>query len=348
MSELAPSPPPRPAEVGIGVVLLTWFGAPDTLACLDSLAAAQPRPSCVVVVENASTDDSAERVLAWARERGVTTAELQDDEPLPEDAPRPWLVLVRLTRHRGFSGGNNVGLRILERCCALTHFLLLNNDTEVAPDYFAALADAARRAPDAALLGGTIYHYHDRSLVWWAGGVSVPWRALAFHRTVVPSGDEPVPTSLITGCALLISRGAYSVLGPLPECYFPLYVEDAEYSFRAMAHGIAVLYAPRAVIYHKVGGTTKRTATSPKFAFLDTRHRGFYVRRNLRGAQRLAAITYLAVMKPARASVELLRGRPALAAAYLRGLLSGLTSADALGDAVPWRPRAAHPPRSRP
>lgn len=327
-----PEPARRPAgaDLRVGVVVVNRFGTDDTLACLESLASARPGPACVVVVENASGDDSAERLLAWALARDVTTAEVHDDEPLPADAAPPWLTVARLSAHRGFSGGNNVGLRLLDRRAELTHFLLLNNDTEVAPDYFAALADAARHAPEAALLSGTIYRHHDRSLVWWAGGISVPWRALTVHRTEVPGDDQPRPTSFITGCALVISRAALGVLGPLPECYFPAYVEDAEYCLRALQRGVSVLYAPRPSVYHKVGATSGFTTISPAYAYLATRHRGFYVRRNFRGALRLAAIAYLAVTKPARAAVELLRGRPALAGAYLRGLVSGLMSVDAL------------------
>lgn len=325
-------------ELRVGVIVVNRLGASDTLECLESLSTAAPRPSCVVVVENGSGDDSADRLLAWARGRDIASIELCEDAALPDGAETPWLVLLRLSTHRGFSGGNNAGLRLLERRAELTHFLLLNNDTEVASDYFAALAEAVRRAPEAALLSGTIYRHHDRSRVWWAGGTSVPWRALTLHRTEVPSSDEPRPTAFITGCALVISRAALTALGPLPECYFPAYVEDAEYSFRARQRGIAVLYVPRPLVYHKVGATSRSTITSPGQAYLVTRNRSFYVRRNLRGAQRLAAIAYLAVTKPARASVELLRGRPALAGAYLRGLVSGLTSADAWRDTAGPRP----------
>ena len=46
--------------VAIGVVVVNWNGWRDTIACLESLARATPRPECAVVVDNGSTDDSVE------------------------------------------------------------------------------------------------------------------------------------------------------------------------------------------------------------------------------------------------------------------------------------------------
>ncbi|MHB1223861.1 MAG: glycosyltransferase family 2 protein, partial [Gemmatimonadaceae bacterium] len=140
----------------------------------------------------------------------------------------------------------------------------------------------------------------------------------------------------ITGCALVVSRAAYDILGPLPECYFPAYMEDAEYSWRARAAGLAVLYAPRPLVYHRGGASAGRATESPWPAYLGVRHRLFFVRRNLRGRQRAIAIGYMIVTKPARALIELVRGRPAMAGAILRGLVSGL-----------WSPAARSRPSAR-
>ena len=318
----------------VGVVVLEWNGLADTVECLDSLHAATPRPAVVVVVDNGSREASAAGIRAWAARTGTVLEEIAGEAPLPPDS-RAWLVLVRLPENRGFAGGNNVGLRLLHRRPELTHFLLLNNDATVAPDYFAALERALRAAPDAGLLSGTIYDHAERAKVWYAGGVSVARRALVLHREVRPASDAPAPTAFVTGCALVVSRPALEALGLLPECYFPAYVEDAEYSLRARAAGLRVLYAPEPTVYHKLGASAGRSDASPFVAYLLARHRPFYVRRNLRGLTRAAAIAYLLATKPARAATELLRGRPAMARAVLVGTLSGLLSPDARRETPP-------------
>lgn len=314
----------------IGVVLVNWRGASDTAHCLASLRDATPRPACVVVVENASGDDSLDRLRTTCAAIAPHHAECAADATTC--AADAWLTLLPLSAHRGFAGGNNAALRLLRARDDLTHVLLLNNDTEVAPDFFAALDRALAERPDAAVLGTTIYHFEDRARVWYAGGDEVPLRALVAHRTARPASDAVVETEFVTGCAMLISRPTLDRIGDLPEAYFPAYGEDAEYSHRARAAGLAVLYAPGPVVYHRIGASTRRRDLRLLPTLLTARHRAFFVRRNLRGGERVAALAYLVITKPARAAVELLRGRPAVARAVLVGTLGGLFSPAARGD----------------
>lgn len=334
------------------MVVLNWNGTADTERCLGSLRAADPRPATVVVVDNASRDEEVDRLRAWIAGAAKVGAwgwtECEEDDAPPDDergdrepeegdergdraVAEPWLVLQRLGSQRGFSGGNNAGIRTMLRTSrpTPTHLLLLNNDTEVAPDYFAALDEALRAAPEAALLSGTINEMEHRDRIWYAGGRLLPLRSLALHDREVPRDPEPRPTAFVTGCALVVSRAAFELLGPLPECYFPAYMEDAEYSWRARAAGLAVLYAPRPLVYHRGGASAGRATESPWPAFLNVRHRAFFARRNLRGARRAAALGYLLLTKPLRAMFELGRGRPAMASALVRGLVSGLWSPSA-------------------
>ncbi|HEY0970512.1 MAG TPA: glycosyltransferase family 2 protein [Gemmatimonadales bacterium] len=327
------------AVVATGVVVLNYDGARYLEHCLDSILACDPLPARLAIVDNASRDDSLSLVRSWAASHGIPMAECVDGAPpdgLAPGEPEPWLILVRMTRHRGCSGGNNAGLRALLRDPSLTHFLMLDNDTEVDSRYFAELADAVAMAPDVGMLSGTIYHFDDRSRVWYAGGRSIPWRALVLHRLEVPHDRRPVPTEFVTGCAMVVSRELLDRIGPMPECYFPVYVEDAEYSHRARESGLPVMYAPGPVVHHRIGSTVGRAGVSPRAKYMDTRHRGFYVRRNFRGWRRAAGLAYLVTTKPCRAVIELLRGRPAMAGALLRGTASGLLSRDASQDSAPF------------
>ena len=299
---------------GIGVVVLNWNNHPDTIACLDSLAEANPQPEAVVLVDNASRDDSVERIRAWAVSRG-------ESEP-------SFTILVAET-NLGFAGGNNLGLRHLTARPDLSHFLLLNNDATVASDCFAQLSRAIEDVPNAGLVTGTIYEFADRNRVWYAGGHFKPLRSLVLHDLEVPEGDQVVPTEFVCGCAMLIARPALEAVGFLAECYFPVYTEDVEYSYRILSVGLPAVYAPAARFYHKVGSTVGMPGIAPLVAYAQTRHRAFFVRRNLRGIQKIGALLYLAAAKPARAMVELLSGRPRIAWAVLRGTLAGFSSSAA-------------------
>src|SRR6185312_10296990 len=125
-------------DPSFGVVLLNWNGYADTEAALDSLLEADPRPDHVVVVDNGSHDDSVQRLNAW-RER---------NEPRGDsNAAGPWLTIIAEPENRGFAIGNNIGIDSLATNTHATHFLLLNNDATVAPDYFARMYDALRENP---------------------------------------------------------------------------------------------------------------------------------------------------------------------------------------------------------
>jgi GT2 family glycosyltransferase len=293
----------------VGVVVVNWNGGAETLACLRSLVTAAPPPARIVVVDNASRDGSVEALERWRAGPGAAC---------------PVSILASAT-NRGFAGGNNVGVAHLAADRAIQHFLLLNNDATVAPDFFAQLADALKQAPGAAIIGSTIYTAGPEREVWYAGGHFVALRALVVHRHSVPPTARPIATEFVTGCAMVVSRSGWERLGPLPECYF-MYLEDAEYCARARAAHLPVLYAPGAVAYHVVGSSIARAVRHPQVEYWKARNRALFVRRNLRGWTRWGALGYLAVTKPGRALAETMRGRPELGWAVLRGTLAGLLS----------------------
>ena len=122
---------------------------------------------------------------------------------------------------------------------------------------------------------------------------------------------------------MVVAAKLEKLIGLLAECYFPGYSEDAEYSRRARDAGFALIYAPAAIAYHKVGATAGAAHESPSVLRAQMRHRVYYVRRNFRGLERVVALVYLAVTKPARALIEVFKGRPLAARAILGGTLEG-------------------------
>lgn len=327
-----PNTVPPPASVirspNFGVVVLNWNGHRDTVECLESLLRAHPPPDKVIVVDNASDVDSVKYLLAWAVRREVShdVRRVGKDLAVGTDPIEAHVTFLLVSQNRGFAGGNNLGLRLLCSDQDISHFLLLNNDTTVEPDLFAEFTSAIHAAPSAALIGSTIFEARNPSKVWYAGGRFHLRRALVVHDRQVPKGSTPVETEFVTGCAMLISREAVVQVGQLPECYFPLYMEDAEYSYRVRRLGLTVVYAPRAIVYHKVGSTVGLPSVSPAVAYCANRHRAFFVRRNLRSWLKLTALAYLAITKPARALVEALSGRPRIGWAVLRGTVAGILS----------------------
>jgi len=306
------------------VVVVNWNTPADTIACLESILAATAHPRRVVVVDNASSDDSVARITRWAHGRGVSVRMLSDGEERLADVGDAWLVLVASRTPRGFSANNNLGLRFFRDRSPVSHVLLLNNDATVERTFFEELSRAATARPDGGLFTGIIYHDPERDRIWYAGGEINPLRALVTHRTRKPSSPEPGETSFVCGCAMLISRSVMDAIGLLPECFDPIYCEDADYSLRARAAGFPLLCAPRAVAFHKVGATVGEPSAAPRTTFSTNRNRAYLIRRNYRGWRRAAGLGYLLVTKPGRALLDTVKGKPRIGWAVLRGMLAGV------------------------
>jgi len=313
------------------VVIPSFNHADDTITCLGALRNAKPRPGKVLLVDDASTEEAVARIAAWAKSKGIDHRVVPAASLQKSLEPSPWLNIAVLEKNSGFVQVCNAGLRYVRDHTKAPFVLLLNNDTEIAPNYFGELAKALGRAPETGLLTGLIYEW-DRSTVSYGGATYNPIRALASHTTELPATDAPTETGFVSGCSMLISRPVLEKIGLLAECFQPIYVEDVDYSLRARAAGFPVMVARSAVCYHRVGASLGRVNQSPRIVFAMNRNRAFALRRNYKGWRRAAGITYLAVTKPGRALLELAKGRPRAAWAVLSGMLVGVFSPAALSD----------------
>ena len=235
-----------PHLMNLVAVVLSYNGREDTLAALESL-----RGIGTVVVDNGSTDGSAEAVAAGF----------------------PDVELVRTGVNLGFAGGNNVGIRrALDR--GADWVLLLNNDATVEPGLVEALAAAAEARPDAGVLACKVL-FADSDRLWYAGAEFDSVTGRSRHEGF-GEPDEPGTlrdTRRATGAAMAVSRAAIDAAGLLDEELF-LYAEDLEWSLRIRRAGLRwctcptresaiASPAPPAVRARRRRATTRRATCSP-------------------------------------------------------------------------------------
>jgi GT2 family glycosyltransferase len=214
---------PRPDRVG--VVVLNYRGVDDTIACLESLAGLD-LAARVVVVDNASGDDSAERLAA------VPGAEL----------------IVNDT-NLGFAGGNNVAIaRLLDD--GVDWVWVLNNDTRVDRTSLRHVLDVAAGDPHLGAVGAVIYDMGDPARVLtWGGGAVGRWTG---RTRDARSGSDRV--DYLTAAALLLRGEALRDVGMFDTRYFFTW-EDVDLCTRLRRHGWAIAVADRARVWHRWGGT---------------------------------------------------------------------------------------------
>lgn len=277
--------------VNVWTIVLNWNGCADTAACLESLRGVAV-PAHVrwtrLVVDNGSTDES----LA------VLPARFPEARFLPTGANLRW------------AGGNNAGLALAMKEGA-DGALLLNNDTLVEPDGLTRLLAAVDGHPEGGVFGPTIVSF-DGARVWSLGGDVWPALGWAAHRGLgrawrgVPAGaPEAVPCGYVTGAALYATRACLERVGLLDEGYY-LYGEDADYCLRARAAGFACLWAPAAVVRHKVSGSSG--PASPFKAYHRTRAGLRLARTHARGVGQLAWRVAFPALLLAQATAWAVRG----------------------------------------
>lgn len=211
----------------VGIVVLNFNGQACLLPCLRSLQRLQYQNFFVVVVDNASEDDS----LALAQDH------------FPEFS------FIKNTENRGFAAGMNTGMKAaFER--EADWVWLFNNDALADERSLGALMAVATERRDAGLLSPCIYAEHTGAL--WFGKGSLDWwrmRATHVHPSAAEFRRRCYDSEFLTGCALLIKKETVEAIGFLDERFF-LYYEDADFSWRARAKGFAVLVVPGARVWH--------------------------------------------------------------------------------------------------
>jgi len=160
------------------------------------------------------------------------------------------LLTLRVEKNLGFVGGNNLAFQQLPP--HTTHVLLLNNDTEVEPDFLNLLLNALDTTPHAGIAGPAIWNF-DRKTVQSAGMSISLWTGNTLFRPLKATNDAYLVPG-VSGCAFLMKKEVLEKVGLLDEDYFA-YFEETDFCVRAKKIGYNVLLVPASRIYHKGGQT---------------------------------------------------------------------------------------------
>ena len=212
-------------EASVTVVIVNWNGGGLLDQCVRHLLRQSSSPRRILVVDNGSTDGSADRI------RDMTGVDVH-------------FVGTNL----GFARANNLALK----GCDTDFVALLNPDAFPDTDWLASLLRAARAHPDVAAFGsrqmmhgventldgiGDVYHFS--GLIWRDG-----------HGRLHSEADD-VDGEIFSPCAgaALYRRDALVDVGGFDEDYF-CYVEDVDLGFRLRLAGYKSMYVADSVVHH--------------------------------------------------------------------------------------------------
>lgn len=208
------------------VIIVNFNGGDALLACLQSVLCQHQGEGEIILVDNASTDDSIERAERMYHQVRV----LRSDVNL------------------GFGGGNNLGARHATG----KYLAFLNPDTLVAPGWLESLIAAMEQDASIGLATSRIMLLGDRDHINTCGN-DVHYTGLTLCRGMGHSGDSLADVEEVgaaSGAAFVMRRELFEALGGFDDSFF-LYMEDTDLSIRVRLTGQRCIYVPDSVVFHE-------------------------------------------------------------------------------------------------
>src|SRR2546427_10291842 len=222
--------------IEVSLIIVSFNARADLERCLESLQAAPPAASHeIIVVDNASTDGSADAARRW-----------------------PGVRVIETGKNLGFARANNIGIR----ASTGANLLLLNNDTIVPAGAIDCLLDDLARHRDVAVVGPRLVDANGRAELSF-GRMIGPFNELRQKRLVRGHERGALRQSAfvdrmtrrehypdwVSGACLLVRREDAEAVGLLDERFF-MYTEDVDFCAAIRARGRRILFEPAIEVVH--------------------------------------------------------------------------------------------------
>ena len=235
-------------------VVIPHYGGTEILGdCLTSLNKCSYPNLEIIVVDNASPDDSVQFIKS----------------NFPE------VNLIQSEYNRGFAGGCNFGAQHAKG----EYILILNNDTTHEPDWIDHLVNMMESNPIISAVQPKIKNYDKRDYFDHAGACGgfmdkycFPFaRGRIFNTVEKDEGqyDDPCTIFWASGTAFLTRKNIFEQLGGFDETFFA-HMEEIDYHWKSQMLGHEIWVEPAAVIYHK--GAVTLPVSSPRKTYLNYRN----------------------------------------------------------------------------
>lgn len=303
----------------VAIIVLNWNGWRDTIECLESLQRITYPNYQIIVVDNGSTDDSMDKIKAWARGKiwvdskffkydahtkpvhyleydSQIIAEFSGDperkakfESIPYNRK---LIFVQTRENLGYAGGNNVGI-MYALYNGVDYVLPLNNDTIVNVDFLEAMVTLAEEDPKIGIVGPKVVFYDNPDKIAHGAGF-IDWIR---GRSISKDVNQPIECDFVTGVCILIKKEILHKLGCVfDEDYF-IYWEDTDFCMRVKQSGYKIYYDPIVMVAHKVSQSTGLNERNPFALYYYRRNNILFMQRHAPRNRKIEFYIYIIFVK---------------------------------------------------
>lgn len=241
----------------VSVIVLNWNNSKDLEICLKSLSKQTYSNYEVIIVDNASTDNSIEIIKKFSKFK-----------------------LIQNEKNYGFAKGNNIGIENAKG----RYIITLNNDTLVDSHWIEELTKVSEEHPESGSLSCKML-FLDRPNIINSIGLKLYWDGKAvdegFNEQDKGQYEEIKEVFGPCGGSAFFRREALEDIkldGDYYDSDFGFYSEDLDLAFRLQLRGWNCLYVPKAKLFHKFRGTTGKI---PNFGlYYGIRNKVFLIIKN--------------------------------------------------------------------
>jgi GT2 family glycosyltransferase len=216
----------------ISVIVLNYNGQRYLDNCFDSLSKlSYPKSNLeIILVDNASTDES----VAYVKKK------------------YPWVILAKLEKNYGFTGGNNAGAKLAKG----EYVVFLNNDVIVTENWLGELVKTLLKNPNAVLTSKSLFLDKPEIIDHIGSKATIIGRSFCLNFGGKDSQAQKTPQFVIQpyGASMLVKKELFRKIGMFDEDYVTS-LEDTDFGLRAWLYGYEVIYVPTSVFFHVGGGT---------------------------------------------------------------------------------------------
>jgi len=221
------------------IIIINWNGIKDTLECIESVLSLKKVDYHIHLIDNNSDNDEGEQLKECYHLNQRITCHLY-------------------SKNYGFTKAH---IKIWEEI--LTHqsceyIALLNNDTVVDENWLFELIKSAKQN-DAQVISSKMINYYNRSIMDNAGHFMINTGEIMpiGHGEPIENYTETIENMGACAGACLYQKSMIEQIGFF-DPYFSTGYEDAEYGLRAVISKFSCIYAPDALVYHKMGQSIKK------------------------------------------------------------------------------------------
>lgn len=274
----------------VAIAILNWNGRNYLEKFLPSVNASTYPNKQIVLIDNASTDDSIDFV----------------------QKNYPQVVIIKLPVNYGFAKGYNEGLKQVNT----DYFILLNSDVEVEAGWIEPMVQLLESNKMIAACQPKLLQYNNKALFEYAGAaggwmdyLGYPFakgRIFDVCETDEGQYNDAVPVFWASGAALFIRASVYKEARGFDE-YFFAHQEEIDLCWRLQWKGYLIYSCPASVVYH-VGGGTLPKGNSRK-VFLNFRNNLVMMAKNLPVGEAIVKIAWRFILDAVSATKSLFAGQ---------------------------------------